>query len=194
MVPSAEVGNLAIVIFDKAAVTPAKVVTSILKAVADANTPCVSSIIVNKAIIPANAPTTPTITSMVVCAFLPTFANLVTPTSAAKHSIIESIAAVAKAIFSGLIRLRIAIAATIIRIAADIFISIVPALSACSPANLDMYTIAPNNASNPAITVMPLTISLVDILLTSFIVIANIPIAAAMPNSIRPALLALFPA
>ena len=110
-----------------------------------------------------------------------------------KQSIIESIAAVASAILSGFIRLNNAIAPTIISIDSDILISILPALSACSPAYCETYISAAIITSKAAITAIPLKISPGDIRFISFIVATIINIAADIPSNIRPAFPALCP-
>ena len=112
--------------------------------------------------------------------------------TAAREVIIATIAAVPTATVSGFSKLRRAIAATSISIPADIFRSIVPALSAYSPLNLDTITIAPNRTSIADINARPLIISPVGILAINFIAIAINVIPAAIFSIILPTLFASF--
>ena len=112
--------------------------------------------------------------------------------TAAREVIIATIAAVPTATVSGFSKLRRAIAATSISIPADIFRSIVPALSAYSPLNLDSITIAPNRTSIADINARPLTISPVGILAINFIARAINAIPAAILSIILPTLFASF--
>ena len=112
--------------------------------------------------------------------------------TAAREVIIATIAAVPTATVSGFNKLRRAIAATSISIPADIFRSIVPALSAYSPLNLDSTTIAPNKTSIADINARPLIISPVGILAINFIARAINAIPAAILSIILPTLFASF--
>ena len=113
--------------------------------------------------------------------------------TAARETIIATIAAVPTATSLGLSKLRRAIAATSMSIPADIFSIIVPALSAYSPLNLVILTIAPNRTSTAAINARPLIISPVGIVAITFIARAINVIPAAILNIILPALFASSP-
>ena len=113
--------------------------------------------------------------------------------TAARETIIATIAAVPTAMSLGSSKLRIAIAATSTSIPADIFNIIVPALSAFSPLNLVILTIAPNRTSTAAINTRPLIISPVGTVAITFIAKAINAMPAAILNIILPALLASSP-
>ena len=111
--------------------------------------------------------------------------------TAARETIIAIIAAVPIATSLGSSKLRIAIAPTSTSIPADIFSIIVPALSAFSPLNLVILTIAPNRTSTAAINTRPLIISPVGTVAITFMAKAINAIPAAILNIILPALFAL---
>ena len=113
--------------------------------------------------------------------------------TAAREAIIATIAAVPTAMSLTSSKLRMAIAATSTSIPADIFNIIVPALSAFSPLNLVILTIAPNRTSTAAINTRPLIISPVGTVAITFIARAINVIPAAILNIILPALFASSP-
>ena len=138
---------------------------------------------------PPRIPMTTAITINVFIRFPACLEYFVIRTSKANMPSIADMHAVPRITFSGLSKLRSAIAPTRIRMASDIFKSIAPALSACFPANSETLMMTINIASIRAMVTKPFVISPIETPASNRIETANIPMAAAIPNNIVPTLL-----